>query len=121
MEDALKRLDNLTREEARMAVAQNLKATHTVDDRVKVVMDRVLDVGDRVASVDNRVEGVDARVANVGDEVKAVNDKVEVVIGGAQTVFSWSLNINHFWCLDGRQTRIVVQQTANDVDQLKRP
>ena len=48
MEDALKRLDKLTHEEARMAIAQNLKATHAVDDRVK---------------------GVDARVAN---GVKAV-------------------------------------------------
>ena len=35
MEDALKRLDKLTQEEARMAVAQNLKATHTVDERVR--------------------------------------------------------------------------------------
>ena len=95
MEDALKRLDNLTREEARMAVAQNLKATHIVDDRVKVVVGRVLDVDDRVASVDNRVEGVDARVADVGDEVKAVNDKVGVVIGGTQTIFSWSSHIDH--------------------------
>jgi hypothetical protein len=35
MEDALKRLDKLTQEEARMAAAQNLKATHAVDERVK--------------------------------------------------------------------------------------
>jgi hypothetical protein len=88
MEDALKRLDNLTHEEARMAVAQNRKATRTVDDRVKVVVDRVLEVDDRVASIDNRVEGIDARVVNVGDEVKAVGDKVEVVIGGTQTISS---------------------------------
>jgi hypothetical protein len=39
MEDALKRLDKLTQEEARMAAAQNLKATHTVDKRVKGVAD----------------------------------------------------------------------------------
>ncbi|KAF8470952.1 hypothetical protein DFH94DRAFT_847480 [Russula ochroleuca] len=37
MEDALKRLDKLTQEEARMAVAQNLKATQIVDERVKGV------------------------------------------------------------------------------------
>jgi hypothetical protein len=35
MEDALKRLDKLTQEEARMASAQNLKITHTVDERVR--------------------------------------------------------------------------------------
>jgi len=48
MEDALKRLDKLTHEEARMAIAQNLKATHVVDDRVKDVVDKVLVVGDTV-------------------------------------------------------------------------
>jgi len=64
MEDALKRLDKLTHEEARMAIAQNLKATHVVDDRVKGVVDKVLVVGDAV-------RGVDARVA---DGVKAIID-----------------------------------------------
>ena len=34
IEDALKRLDTLTHEEARMATAQILKTTQTVDDRV---------------------------------------------------------------------------------------
>jgi hypothetical protein len=37
MEDALKKLDKLTNEEARMATAQILKATHTVDNRVRGV------------------------------------------------------------------------------------
>ena len=35
--DALKKLDKLTLEEARLATAQNLKATHTVDNRVRGV------------------------------------------------------------------------------------
>ena len=87
MEDALKRLDTLTHEEARMAIAQNLKATHAVGDRVKGVVDKVLDVGDAV-------RGVDARVANIDDGVKGVSDKVTVVIDGAQTVFSFSPKID---------------------------
>jgi hypothetical protein len=41
MEDALKRLDKLTQEEVGMAVAQNLKATHVVDERVRGVADDV--------------------------------------------------------------------------------
>ena len=83
MEDALKKLDKLTHEEARMAIAQNLRATHAIDDRVKGAVDKVLDVGDAV-------RGVDARVVNIDDGVKAVNDRVTVVIGGAQTVFIFS-------------------------------
>ena len=34
MEDALKRLDKLTQEEARMAAAEILKLTHIVDNKV---------------------------------------------------------------------------------------
>jgi len=69
MEDALKRLDQLTHEEARMAIAQSLKATHTVDGRVRLVVDRVT--------------SVDAKAASINDEVKAINDNVAVAINGA--------------------------------------
>jgi len=41
VEDALKKLDKLTHEEARMAIAQNLRTTQNVDDRVKEVNDMV--------------------------------------------------------------------------------
>jgi len=44
MEDALKTLDKLTQEEERMAIAENLRATHAVDERVRAVNDRVADV-----------------------------------------------------------------------------
>ena len=44
VEDGLKRLDKLTQEEARMASAQNLKITHTVDDRVKMVDNKITQV-----------------------------------------------------------------------------
>ena len=74
-----------------MVTAQVLEATHTVDDRVKVVYDKVLDVDnrvhgvdDRVAGIDDRVAGVDNRVDGVDDRVKAVYDKVAVVIDGVQ-------------------------------------
>jgi hypothetical protein len=63
MEDALKRLDKLTQEEARMAAAQNLKATHDVDERVA-------GVDDRVAGVSGQVAGVDDRVKEIADEMR---------------------------------------------------
>ena len=44
LEDGLKRLDKLTHEEAWMGIAQNLKATHAVGERVGVVDDRVAEV-----------------------------------------------------------------------------
>ena len=51
VEDALKRLDKLTQEEARMASAQNLKITHTVDERVRGVVDTVVAVDDKITQV----------------------------------------------------------------------
>ena len=82
VEDALKKLDKLTDEEARMAVAQNLKATHNVDQRVRGIANTVVAVGDRVAGVDDRVAAVDVKVTNVDDTVKNVGDKVTEVIHG---------------------------------------
>ncbi|KAI0290285.1 hypothetical protein BC826DRAFT_547696 [Russula brevipes] len=55
LEDALKKLDKLTRGEAQMATAEVLKATHAVDNRVRGVDDRVAAVDDRVAGVADRV------------------------------------------------------------------
>jgi hypothetical protein len=80
MEDALKRLDKLTQEEARMATAEVLRATHVIDERV-------LAVDDRVAGVDDRVAGVDDRVAGLDDRVASVDDKVVEVINGVQIIF----------------------------------
>ena len=44
LEDALTRLDRLTREEASMGIAQNLMTTHNVGEIVRVVDDRVAEV-----------------------------------------------------------------------------
>ena len=58
IEDALKRLDRLTQEEARMTSVQNLKITHAVDERVVAIDKRVVTVDDRVKVVDNKVTQV---------------------------------------------------------------
>ena len=100
MEDALKRLDKLTQEEARMATAQVLKVTHNVEEGVRGVADKVV--------------GVDDRVANV-------NDRVTTIIEGAQIIFPMSRNklLIPSWP-DVKEAMIVTQQAANDVDEMKR-
>jgi hypothetical protein len=60
IEDALKRLDKLTQEEALMATTQLLKVSCSVDDRV----------------------------AGVDERVKAIDGKVVKIIDGARTIFS---------------------------------
>ena len=82
IEDALKRLDRLTQEEARMASAQLMKVANAIDSEVREVADNVL-------VVDGRVAGVDVRVAGVDDRVKAVDDKLVAVIHGAQYILCY--------------------------------
>jgi hypothetical protein len=59
IEDSLQRLDKLTQEEARVASAELLKITHSVDDRVKGVEGKVQDVGRDISS---EVRGVDDKL-----------------------------------------------------------
>ena len=97
LEDALKKLDRLTQEEARMALAEVLRITDTIRDGVKVVDgkvedvgDKVEDVGDRVEDVREKVEDVGAKVEDVGDKVQCVDEKIQVVINGARGVSTQS-------------------------------
>ena len=53
LEDALKKLDRLTQEEARMANAEVLRITNSIRDGVKSVDGKVEEVGDRVQVVIN--------------------------------------------------------------------
>jgi hypothetical protein len=48
IEEALKRLDRLTQEEARMAAAQILNLTHAVNNKVTEVGTKLNDVDDKI-------------------------------------------------------------------------
>ena len=54
LEDALKKIDRLTQEEARMANAEALRITNNIRDSVKIVDGKVEDVGDKVQVVIER-------------------------------------------------------------------
>ena len=65
IEDSLKRLNSLTDDEARMATAEVLKTTRSVDEKV---------------------DNIDEKMISVDEKVKSVDDKVKVVLDGAQSV-----------------------------------
>jgi aspartate aminotransferase-like enzyme len=69
IEDALQRLDKLTQEEARMATAEGLKATHGIDNKVEDVGDKVKGVDNKIQGVDNKIHGVHVRVNHVGNQI----------------------------------------------------
>jgi hypothetical protein len=78
LEDALKKLDRLTQEEARMAHAEVLRITHSIRNEVKIVDGKVEGVGNKVEEVGDKV----------GDKVQCVDDKVQVVIDGSRRLSS---------------------------------
>ena len=72
IEDSLDKLDKLTQEEARMASAEMLKMTHTIDDRV--------------IGVDNRVKDVEGGIQDVRGDVRDVRGEVQDVRGDVQGI-----------------------------------
>ena len=56
IEDCLQKLDKLTQEEARMALAEQLKVAHDIDGKVTSVDDRVQGIGTDISSGFRRVD-----------------------------------------------------------------
>ncbi len=120
IEDALSRLDNLTREEFQAAIAQVLKVTHDVNERVK-------NVGKEVYVVDAKVDSVGAKVDSVDATVKDIDDKVNVAVDGTLIIFATRKRCSKPVQLDGKvakmtmmETKTLVQQAANNMEEAKR-
>ena len=93
LESALKKLDRLTQEEARMALAEVLRITHSVRDEVKEidgklegVRDDVEDVGERVADLGEEVADLGDKMEHVGGKVGDIWDKVEDIGKGVDGI-----------------------------------
>ncbi|KAH9062210.1 hypothetical protein EDB87DRAFT_1682210 [Lactarius vividus] len=104
LEDAVKKLDRLTQEEARMALAEVLKISHTVRNDVKIVDGKVESIDGKVEDMGNKGSDMDDKVDNVGDIVDDVGNKVADV----QVVID-----------DSKGAKLIIQQRANNVDEVK--
>ena len=108
IEDALQRLEKLTQEEVRMAIAEALtisrniydtvkdvdKRLEGVDEKVQVVDRRVKDVDHIVKGVDHRVKGVNHMVKGVSHMVKGVNHRLECVDHNVVSVIEGKLHFH---------------------------
>ena len=83
IEDSLDKLDKLTQEEARMASAELLKITHSIDGKVMGVDDRVKGVEEKVQDVCDDVQDVRGDVHNVGVTIEG---RVQDVHGDVQDI-----------------------------------
>jgi hypothetical protein len=67
LEEALKKLDRLTQEEARMAHVEVLRITRSIRDGVKIVDSKVEEVGDKVQVVIDGTRGMSSRLLSPSD------------------------------------------------------
>ena len=115
LEDGLKMLDKLTDEEVALAGAHLLRVTHNIDNNV-------MRVEEDVRRVDENVLVVKSGIELVKDNVQAVDDKVQTMADGTQPRVIGV--ISDFYHPDGKaaadEVKVVVQQTADEVDDVKR-
>ena len=101
LEYALKKLDRLTQEEARMSNAEVLRLAQSIHDGVEIVDGKVEEVGDKVG--------------DVGDKVQCVDDKVQVVIDGALALFCQLKTFLRYIISDGKQARVAAKEISDKV------
>ncbi|KAH9985146.1 hypothetical protein BJV77DRAFT_1071565 [Russula vinacea] len=77
VEDALERLDTLTKEESLMAVTRNLKVTHRVDGNVMAVKGGVHGIKDVIRGIDSNIKDTKGLTEIIDDNVKATKHVTE--------------------------------------------
>ena len=104
VEDALERLDTLTKEESLMTAARNLEVTHRVDVNVVATQEAIHDV-------DGNVKETKELTRDVRDNTITIDDNVKVTRHGAR--YSFEILI-HFTdpCMSVVETAIHEQQRS---------
>ena len=86
IEDALQRLDVLTKEEGLMTTARNLAVTHHVDSNVVVMKEVIHNVDGHVTTVKEVIRDVDSNVKEAKELTHQVGINMKVVEGVARDV-----------------------------------
>ena len=83
VEDALQRLDWLTKEENLMATTRNLEVTHQVNGNVMATQELTHRVDDKVMTIEAVIHDVDGSVQKTKELTRDVYDGVKVTRHGA--------------------------------------
>jgi len=110
VEDALQRLDMLTKEENLMTAARNLEVTHRVDANVVATQELAHRVDDKVTTIEEVIHDVDGNVKETKDLTRDVRDDVKVTRHGER--HSFEIFIFHQPCLSFAETVIDEQQRS---------
>jgi len=86
VEDALGRLEILTKEENLMTVARTLNVVHHVDQSVTVIKEDVCDVSDNVKENTELIHHVNDNVTAVKGLTSNIHDKMNMIDAGMRSV-----------------------------------
>jgi uncharacterized protein YoxC len=120
LEDSMERLDNLIQEEARMASAELLKMTHSVDGKVMGVDDRVKGVERKIQDARDHVQDARNDVQGVRDDVQGFGNKVQVVCDDFRNVRDRVQDVEDRIQDIGKDISIRVQAVDDKLDQANR-
>ena len=93
VEDALERLDTLTKEESLMAVTRNLKVTHRVDGNVMAVKGGVHGIKDVIRGIDSNIKDTKGLTEIIDDNVKATKHGTQRLLSAFMHVPTLPLNL----------------------------
>jgi hypothetical protein len=92
MDDAIQRLDMLTKEENLMTAARNLEATQHVDDKVTTIEEVVYDIDGNIKATKVLTHDVHENVIAIKEDARSVHDNVKVTRHGAQHSFKFFIH-----------------------------
>ena len=115
VEDAVERLDMLTKEENLMTAARNLEVTHQVDVNVIATQELTHRVDDKVTTIEEVIHDVDGNVKETKELTRDVRDDVKLTRHGAQNSFEIFIHFTHL-CLSVVATAIDEQQRSFHLD-----
>ena len=102
VDDALQRLDMLTKEENLMTAVRNLEVTHRVDANVMATQELTYRVDDKVTTIEEIIHDVDGNVKetkeltrDVRDNVITIDDNFKVTRHGARNSFQSFIHFTH--------------------------
>jgi peptidoglycan hydrolase CwlO-like protein len=116
LENSLKNLDQLTQEEARMAQAEQLKVSHSIDEKVT-------DVDKGVKRIDETAKGIEGEVQDARSDVQDVGSKVESVEESMQALQDDVKDAGNMMRIAGSDIKDIsseVRDVDDKLDQVKR-
>ena len=111
VEDAVQRLDMLTKEENLMTATRNLEVTHQVDVNVMATQELRHRVDDKVTTIEEVIHDVDGNVKETKEFTRDVRDDVKVTRHGARNSFETFVRFTHP-CLSVVETAIDEQKRS---------